>query len=412
MKDLKKLLKEQGEEILPDKNLKHKIMYDSGVFEEQTCEVGRSGSAAVAVKRRVVTVAAVFAAVAVALTSVLFWFNSKKDTPPYSPAITDFGSVSSATDFYAYGAVSVGGMLDGEGGISLASTLSGGASVSTDCLFMTVSTLSDSALLSANSPVTDDQKSTIDKYALFATGMLGGGKITSDCRAADKEGYEYELDVGYSDGFGGESASILYFNKVEKTKSGKDDENEFSIEGELVTGNVSYPVDGKYETKEKGHEIENEIEFKAYTSYDRLSYVKIEYEYEVFEDEVEKEVVISVVKNNVTVERAEISGETEQEKTYFGIDVERDGNPYVSLEFKYGDWESQPIMDVKAKFGENDERQFFMRVNPKENGGGYEYFYDKFEQGSESDREPDYEPDYEPDREHGFNSDNFGEYPY
>lgn len=409
MKDVKKLLKEQGEEILPDKNLKHKIMYDSGVFEEQTCAVGRSGSAAVAVKRRVVTVAAVLAAVAVALTSVLFLFNSKKDTPPYSPAITDFGSVSSATDFYAYGAVSVGGMLDGEGGISLASTLSEGASVSTECLFMTVSTLTDSVLLSANSPVTDDQKSTIDKYALFATGILGGGKITSDCRAADKEGYEYKLDVGYSDGFGGESASILYFNKVEKSKSGKDDENEFSIEGELVTGNASYPVDGKYETKEKGHETENEIEFKAYTSYDRMSYIKMEYEYEVSEDEVEKEVVITVVKNGVPVEKAKISGETEQEKTSFVIEVERDGQDNVSLEFKYADWESQPIMDVKAKFGD-EEHQFFMRSNPKENGGGYEYFYDKFEEGSEPDREPDFGPDYEPDREH--DSDYIGEYPY
>ncbi len=368
---IKRLLKKQSSAVMPNQNVKERIKADCGIRGESSVTVG--GTSAVKVKRRVgISVAAVCAAAAVALTTALILI---KPAAPFSPLpdVFEFGTVSSATDFYAYGAVSVGNMLDYSENTAVASTFS--------------------AYVRADAPeeteVTEGQKLVLDKYAVFATGILGDGKITSSYAAADKEGYEYKLGIGYTDGFGGDAEKTLYFNKVEGTIKREEDEEEFAIVGELVTGNISYPVEGKYETEADGGETENEIEFTAFTSSDRRSYIKIEHEYESEAEGTEIEYVISVYDNGKLIEKAEIKGETGEETSY-EVDVVRTDEDDVKIKFTPAEHYGKNVMEVDADFG-GREHKLIMRPRPKEEGGGHHFT--PRDNGGNPDRDDDKDDD-------------------
>ena len=346
--NVKKLLKKHSSEIMPTESVKRQIIADCGLCEEVSAPVG-GGAAAKARRRAGVSVAAVGAAAVVALTCVLIFL--KPTSSGIVPDVTNFGTIDSATDFYAYGAVSIGNMLDGTG-------VTNGASA--------FSTSETQAL-----EVSEEQKKTLDKYAVFATGVLGEGKITSSCTAADREGYEYKLGIGYADGFGGSAETTLYYNKVEGSIKVDDGEEEYAIEGELVTGSVSYPVTGKYETETDGNESENEIEFIAYTSVDRNSYIKMKYEYEVETGETESKYVISVYENGKLTEKAKIKGETGDE-TAFEVDVERTFGDNIQIKFNPVEDNGERFMYIDAAFGES-EHKLIMQNRPKEDGGGFDF---------------------------------------
>ncbi|MGN1060562.1 MAG: hypothetical protein ACI4QN_02405 [Candidatus Coproplasma sp.] len=371
--NVKKLLKKQSSAIMPTDSVKRQIKADCGICEEVSAPVG---GAAVKAKRRIgFSFAAVGAAAVVAVTCVLIFL--KPVTPAtIVPDIITFGEVSSATDFYAYGAVSVGNMLDGTEPINSAAAYSSSPS--------------------AIEEVTDEQKKILDKYAVFATGILGDGKITSSCTAADKAEYEFKLGIGYSDGFGSEMEKVLYFNKVNGSVKVKEDKEKFAIEGELITGNVSYPVEGKYEIETDGGETESEIEFTAFTSADRRSYIKMEYEYEIEADETESKVVVSVYENGSLIEKAKIKGETGDDMK-FEVDVDRPAAAEnVQIKFKPVEDGGKQVMQVDASFG-NSEHKLIMQTRPKEEGGGFDfihspYFYPPF--GFDNDWDDGYDWDY------------------
>lgn len=345
--NVKKLLKKQSSAVMPTDSVKRKIKADCGLCDEVSTPVG---GAAAKTKRNVgISVAAVGAAAVVALTCVLIFL--KPASSGITPAITNFGTIDSATDFYAYGAVSIGNMLDGTGSTSVASAFSASATQAQE--------------------VSDEQKKTLDKYAVFATGTLGEGKITSSCTAADREGYEYKLGIGYTDEFGSLTERTLYYNKVAGSVKVDDGEEEYAIEGELVTGSVSYPVTGKYETETDENESENEIEFIAYTSVDRKSYIKMKYEYEVETGETESKYVVSVYENGNLTEKAKIKGET-GDKTTFEVDVERTFGDNVQIKFNPVEDNGERFMYIDAAFGES-EHKLVMHNRPKEDGGGFDF---------------------------------------
>ncbi|MGN0806110.1 MAG: hypothetical protein ACI4MC_03650, partial [Candidatus Coproplasma sp.] len=117
--NVKKLLKKQSSAIMPTDRIKRQIKADCGICDEATAPAG--GGAAVKARRKFgFSLAACCAAAIVALSCVLIFLK------PFAPAsvvpdVTDFGTISSATEFYAYSAVSVGNMLDGTEYINVAS---------------------------------------------------------------------------------------------------------------------------------------------------------------------------------------------------------------------------------------------------------------------------------------------------
>ncbi|MGN1104534.1 MAG: hypothetical protein ACI4QI_06635, partial [Candidatus Coproplasma sp.] len=373
---VKKLLKKEKSAVMPSDSVKRRIMADCGVDGETATNAG--GGTAVKVKRNIaVSVGVCCAAAVAAITCAIILV--KPSTPSTVPDVFNFGTVSSATEFYAYSAVSVGNMLDG---IDSSSTASAYA------LAVPYGTSSD-----ISAEITDLQKKTLDKYAVFATGMLGEGKITSSCTTADIDGYEFKLNVGYNDVFGSSSETVLYFNKVEGTIKIDGDDEEYEIEGVLIKGDVSYPVEGKYEIEKDGNETENELVFTAYTSLDRNSYIRMKYEYEVEDDEIESKVVVTVRENGDDVETAVINGET-GEDTSFNVEIERYDGENVEIKFNPYEENGEKFMQVDAWFGEY-KHELIMQNKPWEQGGGFDFI----NRSSGEPVEPDDWEDWDDDKE-------------
>lgn len=347
--NVKKLLKRNSSAILPSESVKNRITSDCGTVTE---EAVRSGNAVAKKRKTAISLAAVGMAVVAALTATLICLNPVSSSPV--PDVIKFGSISSATDFYACSAVSVGNML-AESEENLAAT-------------ETVSASSYAFTATPVSKITVEQKEIVGKYAVFATGFLGDGKITSTRTVAEKEGYGYKLGVGYSDGFGVSDDKILYYNEIKNGENQKGEE-EYSIVGELVSGGVSYPISGKYECESDGSESESETEFVVYTSSDRLSYIAVEYEREVNSatGEVESEFVVSVYKNGRLAEKATVNGEVGDDG--YAVDV-LFGEGSVKLKFNRDEQDGKKLMGVHASF-DDDDHKLIMRPQDE--------YYDEFD---------------------------------
>ncbi|MGN0805194.1 MAG: hypothetical protein ACI4MS_07400 [Candidatus Coproplasma sp.] len=362
MKNIKNLLKQQGKAMMPSAEIKNKIKADCGMDTEFDVVVGKQSSATVAKRKAGVSVGVIASALVVAVTSVIVYFSvSNKNTMPID-GISNFGTISSATDFYSYGAVSVGSMLDNSG---IDSTMSA---------FSAKTSLFEGETTGAS--VTDEQKQMVSKYAVFATGMLGGGKITSNVTTTDREEYEFKLSIGYTDEFGSQTERVLYYNKILNESDKEDNEEEYSIIGELVTGDIAYPVEGKYETETDGDETESEIEFIAYTSLDRRSYIRIGYEHESEVEGTESELVVRVCENGKETETAKIKSETGEDNS-FEVEVERpteqeDVKEKVQIKFNPYEDNGKKGMQVDAWFGEN-KHELVMENRPWEQGGGFDF---------------------------------------
>lgn len=358
--NVKKLLKKQKSAVMPSESVKRRIAADCGVGEETVTNAG--GGVAVKSRGNKIIAACACCCAAAAVTACAMILLNPSTAPTLPNVIeTDFGTISTATEFYAYSAVSVGSMLDGT---DLESSASGFALANYD------------ANTSISTEITEQQKKTLDKYAVFATGMLGEGRITGSCTVADIDGYEFKLNIGYSDGFGSSADTVLYFNKVADSVKIDGDEEEFAIEGVLVKGGVSFPVEGWYETETEGDEIEHGIEFTAYTSQDRKSYIKMEYEYESETGETESKLVVSVYENDDLTEKAKIKGET-GEDTSFKVEIERpteQENVKEKIKIKFNPYEDngKKVMHVNADFGGN-MHELIMQNRPEEQGGGFEF---------------------------------------
>lgn len=339
--NVKKLLKENSSAILPGENVKNRIKADCTVCEDVPVRLGKT----VALKRKVgISVAAVGMAIVGAVTAILICLNGSLPASPL-PEVIQFGSISSATDFYSYSAVSVGNMLDSTS-TSLASTYS---------------------LTTPLSKISSVQKGLLGKYATFATGALGDGKITSSYTTNDKQDYQYKLGIGYLDGFGVSEEKVLYFNKIEESIKIEEDEEEFDIVGELVSGGVSYLVEGNYELERDGEESESEVEFTAYTSADKNSYIVVEYEVESNSviNEVESEFVITVYEKGKLVESATIKSQGENDGYELNV---TSGGEKVKLKFNPDEKDGKKLMGVHASFGDEDFKLIMRPQNSLDDG--------------------------------------------
>ncbi|MGN0807155.1 MAG: hypothetical protein ACI4MN_01735 [Candidatus Coproplasma sp.] len=402
--NVKKLLKKQKSAVMPSESVKRRIAADCGVQEEISAPVG--GGAAVKVKRNVaVSVGACCCAAVAAITCAIIFLKPAGTTTLPDVIETEFGTMASATDFYAYSAVSIGNMLDSTDLESVASAFA--LAENFDASF------------DVSVEITDLQKKILDKYAVFATGMLGGGKITSTCTAADRADYEFKLGIGYSDGFGSSADTVLYFNKVADSIKIDGDEEEYAIDGILVKGSVAFPVEGWYEAETDGAETEHGIEFIAYTSLDKKSFIKMKYEHSSDIDETESELVIKVHENGKETEKAIIKGETGEDSS-FEVKIERpteqeDVKEEINIKFNPFDEEGEKVMHIDAEFG-GYMYELVMQNKPWEQGGGFDYIHrydgvsDDELQGEPDDEDKEDKEDVK-DKENEEDKEEFNPYP-
>lgn len=325
-KDVKKLLAEHRADILPDERVKEKVKRDLGLssVKESRLSYAQGGEHALTDGKKVmIAVIAVLLVAAIFLGVFLPLWLKGGGTPVTPGGGSDpFGNITSADRFYAYGAASVGSILASvsESGAAAAAVAAGEA---------LIPAASDASRLA--SAAEEEQVATLNKYLSLVESLLSDGGISGEAIAPAGK-YEFGMRVTSTDLTGGTSGYVLYYNKhfVPGETDGEESEENYSIEGVLVTEFDTYEVTGKYQTETESedgeHERESELFFRAFTSEDRRSYIEVRQETETESEdgveETETEYVYTVVEDDRRVERMTVEYETEQDETELNMTIE------------------------------------------------------------------------------------------
>lgn len=374
MKDVKKLLQQQSESILPDSSVKDQVKRDLGIYPQREAQAVYAQGGTTSVKTRItwMTAVAIVLIVAIVLTAVLMSLPSGSPiTPPY---VEDkFQNITSADEFYAYGATSVGALLSGQ----------------------STSTAVTAALVNMGKyggKPTDSQLQSVNGYMLLVEQLMSEEGITEKVVLL-QEGdemysqYTYRMDVSFTDLSGNKTSYTMYYNTIALTESDRDDDHDdrpndddeveenYAIDGVLMLGSNQYTVEGRYESENQTDETESEMWFRAYLDAENYIEVKQENESETEENEteVEKEYSYTMYNNGRSVYRTVVDYEMEEGETELNLIVEQD-NTKDELSIKERMRNGQPYLEVEGKIDGNDVR-FDVEVCNGSNGVFYRYHF-------------------------------------
>lgn len=351
MKDIKKMLREQAPNVLPDESVKQNICRELGMAQpmQEQAALAHGGTKALPSKKTWIALTALFLVLVLAFC-LLLPLLLKKGT---GTGPNKFTSIETTEDFYVYGAASVGSLLSArEQAVSAsAKSFSAAAPAAQD--------LSDS-----------EQKivDTVNGYLSLVEGLLGEGNIehTQAETPSDPayENYRYHTTIRYKDLLGEEVTYELYYNELLNGVEQEDGEREenYDIEGVLVVGGTAYEVYGSRESSteedESESESENELQFTAYLNAEKTQYLrmeqKTELETEEGEQESEQEFEYTFVSDGEWQERTEVKYEQEGEELELEIRVEKRGQEKDELRFRREN--KANALDVEAKIDGEDVR--------------------------------------------------------
>lgn len=367
--DVKKLLAEHRDEILPDARVKEKVRRDLGLSSvtESRMAYARGGEHALTDGRK-----ATVALIAVLLVAAIFlciflpiWLQRGGAPTPGG----DIGVFGDADSFYAYGAASVGAILSsGEGSAS-----SSPHAVTADAAVAAAEVYPVAAADAA-------QVEILNKYLSLVESLLGGSGITGES-VAPAEGYEFGMRVTRVDLLGGHDSYELYYNKkfLGSETDGDETEENYSITGVLVTDGGTYRVRGTYQTESEEDERESELFFRAYTDDGADSYIEFrqsqESEHDYGDPETEAEYVYTVVTDGVRRERTVVEYEGETDETELSMVIDRydaDGSR-ISREQLFFEDETEDGARVILVRGTLDGEAVAFRIYVR--GDGYDYVF-------------------------------------
>lgn len=367
--DVKKLLAEHRDEILPDARVKEKVRRDLGLSSvtESRMAYARGGEHALTDGRKVAV-----ALIAVLLVAAIFlciflpiWLQRGGAPTPGG----DIGVFGDADSFYAYGAASVGAILSsGEGSAS-----SSPHAVTADAAVAAAEVYPVAAADAA-------QVEILNKYLSLVESLLGGSGITGESVAPAK-GYEFGMRVTRVDLLGGHDSYELYYNKIflGSETDGDETEENYSITGVLVTDGGTYRVSGTYQTESEEDGRESELSFRAYTGDGADSYIEFrqsqESEHDDGDPETEAEYVYTVVTDGVRRERTVVEYEGETDETELSMVIDRydaDGSR-ISREQLFFEDETEDGARVIVVRGTLDGEAVAFRIYVR--GDGYDYVF-------------------------------------
>ena len=369
--DVKKLLAEHRDEILPDARVKEKVRRDLGLSSvtESRMAYARGGEHALTDGRK-----AAVALIAVLLVAAIFlciflpiWLQRGGAPTPGG----DIGVFGDADSFYAYGAASVGAILSsGEGSASSSPhAVTADAAVAAAEVYPVAAADADAA-----------QVELLNKYLSLVESLLGGSGITGES-VAPAEGYEFGMRVTRVDLLGGHDSYELYYNKrfLGSETDGDETEENYSITGVLVTDGGTYRVRGTYQTESEEDGRESELFFRAYTGDGADSYIEFgqsqESEHDDGDPETEAEYVYTVVTDGVRRERTVVEYEGEADETELSMVIDRydaDGSR-ISREQLFFEDETEDGVRVILVRGTLDGEAVAFRIYVR--GDGYDYVF-------------------------------------
>lgn len=369
--DVKKLLAEHRDEILPDTRVKEKVRRDLGLSSvtESRMAYARGGEHALTDGRKVAV-----ALIAVLLVAAIFlciflpiWLQRGAAPTPGG----DIGVFGDADSFYAYGAASVGAILSSGEGSAASSphAVTADAAVAAAEVYSVAAADADAA-----------QVEILNKYLSLVESLLGGSGITGES-VAPAEGYEFGMRVTRVDLLGGHDSYELYYNKIflGSETDGDETEENYSITGVLVTDGGTYRVSGTYQTESEEDGRESELFFRAYTGDGTDSYIEFrqsqESEHDDGDPETEAEYVYTVVTDGVRRERTVVEYEGEADETELSMVIDRydaDGSR-ISREQLFFEDETEDGARVIVVRGTLDGEAVAFRIYVR--GDGYDYVF-------------------------------------
>ena len=362
MKDIKKMLKAQAKDVLPDEKLRESIKQELGYRAEEEAPVlarADGGSEQVNRKRKLM-IPLVALAVILLVLAIVLPLALPGSSSTVLPGGNKFADITNADSFYAYGAASVGSLLASESDTS------------------PVRAMKDDAAQE------EKHIETVNRYMALVEGLLSEDAIEATAVAGNEE-YKYGMKIGYTDLLGNAAHYTLYYNKhflsAEQEEDEKEEE-EYAIEGVLVAEGRTYPVSGNYETESEEDETEGELFFRAYLDEEKSSYIEVTQEYESEredgEQEVEREYVYSRYENGKSVERTTVEYESEESELELKLTIEQE-NVRDELVFESARRGGETVLLAEGKLSGEDVR-FTVYIRE----GGYHYV---FEDGSSSDHD-------------------------
>ena len=363
MKDIKKMLKAQAKDVLPDEKLRESIKqelgYDAGTADALVLARADGGTEEKKGKHKVM-IPLVAIAVILLVLAIVLPLALPGSSPTVLPGGNKFADITNADSFYAYGAASVGSLLASESDASPVRAMKDGAARE------------------------EKHIETVNRYMALVEGLLSEDAIETTAVEGNEE-YRYGMKIGYTDLLGNAAHYTLYYNKHFLNANQKEEdekEEEYAIEGVLVAEGRTYPVSGNYETESEEDETEGELFFRAYLDEAKSAYIEVTQEYESEnedgEQEVEREYVYSRYENGKRVERTTVEYESEEGELELKLTIEQE-DVRDELVFESAHRDGETVLLAEGKLSGEDVR-FIVYIRE----GGYHYVFDD---GSSSDHD-------------------------
>ncbi|MGN0812228.1 MAG: hypothetical protein ACI4MQ_01805 [Candidatus Coproplasma sp.] len=228
--------------------------------------------------------------------------------------------------------------------------------------------------------LTEGQLATVNSYMGLVENLLANGGLSYIRTESDREGYEVKEVISFSDLEGNVITYVMYYNStLDYVETDFDDDKEeteskYTIEGIMIIDGEEYALEGYSEVEISEKESESETYFKV-TLADG-SYIIMEQEAEADETEL----VYKVVQDKKVVEKIKFEYETEHGETELKMSVEKDG---VKTELKFTEETEQGVKVIKvtAKGGESQTSFKIVVTQDEEGNNVYQYtFGDKIKE--------------------------------
>ena len=345
MKNIKKLLSQQRNEILPGNAMKDIIKQKIRLEQKQTSLVyahngQQKGDNALKTKLLVCSIVLILVLLVGIFIPILLnknFDNNKRQI------YNKFAQVTNAETFFAYSAASVGNLLSSP-------------YTATNCSVMATSMSVGTRVLTKESDLNSAQTEIIDRYMPLVINLLSTSNIESNIAEGDIN-YKFVMNIHYTNLNGEVVIFKMLFNKLLLGEENEEDEVEqnYAIDGILLKGNEKYHVEGLHKVEKENGESESEMFFKAFLNSEKTSFIEVQQNFEIEnegnENEIEQEFIYSLYNNGKVVEKNTIKYESEDNELSLRMHIITERGTNILL-FNYERIKNKNVLHVVGNIGD------------------------------------------------------------
>ena len=345
MKNIKKLLSQQRNEILPGNAMKDIIKQKIRLEQKQTSLVyahngQQKGDNALKTKLLVCSIVLILVLLVGIFIPILLnknFDNNKRQI------YNKFAQVTNTETFFAYSAASVGNLLSSP-------------YTATNCSVMATSMSVGTRVLTKESDLNSAQTEIIDRYMPLVINLLSTSNIESNIAEGDIN-YKFVMNIHYTNLNGEVVIFKMLFNKLLLGEENEEDEVEqnYAIDGILLKGNEKYHVEGLHKVEKENGESESEMFFKAFLNSEKTSFIEVQQNFEIEnedgENEIEQKFIYSLYNNGKVVEKNTIKYESEDNELSLRMHIITERGTNILL-FNYERIKNKNVLHVVGNIGD------------------------------------------------------------